>query len=84
MRPQDIETIANAVMQRFSRPTPASAGCAGISDPQPFDCAEPYACNAYTCGGGGPFACDTGGFTCVDFSCPALTAGFSCVGGYAT
>ncbi|MBN1672737.1 MAG: hypothetical protein JXR37_16965 [Kiritimatiellae bacterium] len=80
MRPQDIEKIANSVMRALGRPTQASAGCQGISDPQAFDCPaqqEMYECGptaAYECGGAGQFVCMAGQlFTCAaQFSCESM------------
>ena len=81
MRPQDIEKIANSVVGVFGRPIRASAGCAGVSDPQAFDCSE-YDCSVtYICGGQGTFSCGTN-FGCVgDFTCDS---NFDCTGGYVT
>ena len=82
MRPQDIEKIANSVVGVFGRPIRASAGCAGVSDPQTFDCSETYDCSVtYICGGQGTFSCGTN-FGCGgDFTCDS---NFDCTEGYVT
>ena len=81
MRPQDIEKIANSVMGAFSRPTRASAGCTGVSDPQEFECIEYYNCQSdYECGGVATFRCAVEGFACQEFFCQ--TGPFDCVIGF--
>ncbi len=78
MKPQDIEKIADSVIGAFARPTQASAGCAGISDPTAFNCPVEqgdFSClDNYDCGGAGAFKCGMTLFTCEggDFSCSAL------------
>ena len=76
MRPQDIEQIANRVIGALGTPVQASAGCSGVSDPQPYTCGElrfvdnSYGCECtYECGGAGSFDC-VEYFVCNDtFTC---------------
>lgn len=83
MRPQDIEKIANSVVGAFGRPVRASAGCAGASDPQSFQCTgDAYDCSqGYVCGGEGSFTCDQGFVCSGDFSCEGS---WDCMGIYQT
>jgi hypothetical protein len=81
MRPQDIEKIANSVVGAFGRPVRASAGCAGVSDPQTFSCSQTYDCSGgYACGGQGVFTCVAVGFQCDgNFVCES---NWDCMGTY--
>jgi len=72
MQPKDIEQIANGIINSFSRPAPASAGCGSISNGQSYLCDPVYNCTpSYECGG-------AAAFTCVDFTCE-IGAAFSCL-----
>jgi hypothetical protein len=84
MRPRDIERIANSLVDSFSNPAQASAGCGGISDTLSYYC-DAYTCMVtpmYECGGQGKFTCVAGGVTCtVEFSC---VTNFECLFGQYT
>ena len=77
MRPQDIDKIANVVVNSLAGTGPGLLGCGAISATDQFVTFDQLECGTYECGGQAGFGC-CAGYTCRESFFCFFTATFAC------
>ena len=88
MNPQDIDRIANAVVNSLAGPGPGLLGCGAVSSTIQYFTDEELDCTDYQCGGRADFGCCEGFACSLAFWCDGASfacnwgAGFECADQY--